>query len=222
MAISTVGFGLKPINKLGSNYNAAQVSEYKSVDTGYDLAFQMPVKANDDELGLRVIPQYSVTDPLTGSFVGCQYVSKSTGKPVFADHLTSSDLPDGNTQASPDYYKFFSVFVTDDPYQLYSMKIDGDLTLSNMTGNYSPNQGQTGLTAISSDGTRSIVKLDSSTKTNNSLRALKLCHIGTNQSDVSIKTSGYTNASNDVLAANSNVVVTLNQSKFKPGTYGNV
>ena len=224
MTISTTGFGLKPINKQGSNYTAAQVSEYKSFNPEYNLAFQMPVHTNYNAGGPRVAPQYTTSDRLTGSFVGCQYVSKSTGKPVFADHLDSTDLPNGSDQGPGNYFKLFSCFVTDDPYQLYSIKIDGDLTLSTMSGNCDLDRtgdSNTGATpAVSSDNRRSLVKLDSSTKsaTDSGLR-VKIMHIGTEEGDVSVKTSGYGyDRVNDVLVANSNIVVMLNNSAYNAGT----
>lgn len=214
MAISQVGFGLKPINKVGSNYNAAQVSEYRSFSPSYEVGFQAPVTA-----GYGAIPKVQSVGykdaKLTGSFVGCQYVSKTTGKPVFADNIKRSDLPTA-TYASPGNFNgMFSTFITDDPYQLFLMKIDGDLTVSNIIGNYQMNASGQSSDAI--DGTRSIVKLDSSTRAGNSSNPLKFMHFGTGLDDISTR-EGQTGETSQVLQAGSNVVVMLNNAKLKPGT----
>ena len=59
MAISQVGFGLKPINKLGSNYTAAPVTEYKQIGRpAYDMVFQAPVMIQRQS-GNKVKPAYS-------------------------------------------------------------------------------------------------------------------------------------------------------------------
>ena len=173
MALSQVGFGLKPINKVGSNYNAAQVSEYIGFNGGYSLAFQMPVKvATGLGNSTQVRPQYSENDTITGSFIGVSYEDRNTGKPVFADHVTSNDLIINRFNYETDTASYF---ITDDPYQLYLIKVDSDMTVSAMNGNYFPNYaGALPNVTTTADGKRSIVKMDTdSSPTFNSDAVLK-------------------------------------------------
>ena len=159
MAISQIGFGLKPINKTGSNYNAAQVTEYISLGrVYYPAAFQSPISVNNGYGTRGVLANYFNGRAIDGSFVGAQYVG-SNGKPVFTDHYTSGELNHLPRSYEAGFNEGFSQFVTDDPYQLYLMKTDGDLTISVMNGNFRPTSGGAQTAAISSDGKRSIVKL---------------------------------------------------------------
>lgn len=221
MALSQVGFGLKPINKVGSNYNAAQVSEYIGFNGGYNLAFQMPVKvATGTGASTQVRPQYTEGDRITGSFIGVSYEDRNTGKPVFADHVTSNDLIINRFNYETDTASYF---VTDDPYQLYLMKISADMTVSAMNGNYYPNYagGLPGVTTTA-DGKRSIVKLDTeSSATNNSTAVFKFMHVGSSVDDKEFSSTGtYSQSNSDILNAGSNVVVMINKHRYNAGTFG--
>jgi hypothetical protein len=218
MAISQVGFGLKPINKLGSNYNAAQISEYRQVGRpDYQMVFQAPVMVQRFK-GNVVRPAYSTGQQFDGSFVGAQY-DDATGKPVFTDHYTSGDLAHIPFTYQAGFNDGLTQFVTDDPYQLYLMKIDGNLTLSNMNGNFRLNYRATDATnGISSDGKRSIVKIDSSTKSFVSNLPIQYITFGTGEDDIQTsKDNGY-NIEDAILDAGSNVVVRLNQAKYVQNT----
>ena len=213
MAISQVGFGLKPINKLGSNYTAAPVTEYKQIGRpAYSMAFQAPVKVQRF-IGNQVQPTYFVGDQIDGSFVGAQY-DDASGKPVFTDHYTSGELNHLPRGYEAGFNEGFSQFVTDDPYQLYLMKTDGDLTISVMNGNFRPTSGGAQTAAISSDGKRSIVKLDSSTKANNSVLPLQYITFGAGADDIQTSKNAAYNIEDAILDAGSNVIVRLNQAKY--------
>lgn len=213
MAISQVGFGLKPINKLGSNYTAAPVTEYRQIGRpNYRMAFQAPVNIQR-ALGNVVLPVYSITKKIDGSFVGAQY-DDASGKPVFTDHYTEGELNHLPRGYEAGFNDGFTQFVTDDPYQLYLMKTDGDLTLSTMNGNFRMDQNAAAAAAISSDGKRSIVKLDSSTKTNSSLFPLQYITFGAGADDIQTSKNNTYNVEDAVLDAGSNVIVRLNQAKY--------
>jgi hypothetical protein len=213
MAISQVGFGLKPINKLGSNYNAAQVSEYRQVGApNYQMVFQAPVKVQRT-MGNQMVPVYSTGAQIDGSFVGAQY-DDATGKPVFTDHYDRNDIP-LNPSYQAGFNDSFTQFVTDDPYQLYLMKIDGDLTISSMNGNFRMNATATDTNlGISADGKRSIIKLDSSTITFSSDRPLQYITFGTSPDDIQTSKNVAYNVEDGILDAGSNVIVRLNQARF--------
>lgn len=213
MAISQVGFGLKPINKLGSNYTAAPVTEYRAIGRpNYEMVFQTPVRVNRGK-GNKVIPTYDNANAIDGSFVGVQY-DDASGKPVFTDHYTTSDLSHLKQTIDAGFNDSFTQFVTDDPYQLYLIKIDGDLTLSNMNGNFRPDSGGSIPSAKSSDGKRSIVKLDSSTKDNSSSFPLQYITFGAGADDIQTSKNTTYNVEDAILDAGSNVIVRLNQAKY--------
>jgi len=220
MALSQVGFGLKPINKVGSNYNAAQVTEYRGFNAkygGYNLAFQMPVKVATQTGFTSVRPQYSTTDRITGSFVGCQYVDRNTDKPVFADHVFGSSLPTNNFNYETETASFF---ITDDPYQLYSIKIDSDMTVSAMNGNYFPNYAGDTAASVNADQKRSTVKLNTNSSASfNSNAIFKFMHVGSSVDDAEFQGSG-TGYNSDILSAGSNVVVMINKHRYNAGTGG--
>lgn len=213
MAISQVGFGLKPINKLGSNYTAAPVTEYKQIGRpAYGMVFQAPVMIQRQS-GNKVQPAYATFKKIDGSFVGAQY-DDASGKPVFTDHYTSGELNHIPRGFQSSFNDSFTQFVTDDPYQLYLIKTDGNLTISTMNGNFKIDQSAAAAGAISSDGKRSIVKLDSSTKTNSSSFPLQYITFGAGADDIQTsKDNGY-NIEDAILDAGSNVIVRLNQAKY--------
>jgi hypothetical protein len=160
-----------------------------------------------------VEPAYSVNRQFDGSFVGAQY-DDATGKPVFTDHYTSGDLAHIPFTYQAGFNDSFTQFVTDDPYQLYLMKIDGNLTISNMNGNFKINVAASQSNGISSDGKRSIVKIDSSTKSYVSNLPIQYITFGTGADDIQTsKDTGY-NIESGILDAGSNVVVRLNQAKY--------
>ncbi len=210
MAISQVGFGLKPINKLGSNYNAAQVSEYvckKQPD--YGVTFQAPIRIGRS--GLRRIRRavYSNTS-VDGSFIGIQY-DDVNGKPIFTDHYTTSDLSHFSG-GGYDGTLTYTQFVTDDPYQLYLMKTNADITLSLINAGYSFNDAS----STSSDGRRSTVKLDMSTRDDfSSTKQFQFISLGNSVDDVQFSDIGTgSSGRNARLDAGSNVVVRSNLHKY--------
>ncbi len=214
MAISQVGFGLKPINKLGSNYTAAQVSEYRRVGKpNYQMTFQAPVKIQRFLGNAGAVPVYSTSTGIDGSFVGAQFVGND-GKPVFTDHYVRNDVDIADSY-NAGFNDSFTQFVTDDPYQLYLMKIDGDLTISNMNGNFRMNSSATDTNnGISSDGRRSIIKLQSSSKTNSSTFPLQYITFGTSPDDIQTSKNVSYNLEDAILDAGSNVIVRLNNAKY--------
>ena len=217
MAISQIGFGLKPINKTGSNYNAAQVTEYISIGrVYYPAAFQSPISVNNGYGTRGVLANYFNSRTIDGSFVGAQYVG-SNGKPVFTDHYTTADLNHIALPANAGLKDSFSQFVTDDPYQLYLIKIRGALTLSLINGNYDTSQ------AFESDGfspdkkRSQIVLVSGSQQVRNSALPLQFVSLGPSPDDVQTsKDLGRTDIDIDdgILDSGSNIIVRLNKAKY--------
>jgi len=214
MAISQIGFGLKPINKTGSNYNAAQVTEYISLGrVYYPAAFQSPISVNNGYGTRGVLANYFNGRAIDGSFVGAQYVG-SNGKPVFTDHYTTADLSHMKVPASSGLKDSWSQFVTDDPYQLYLIKIRGDMTLSLINGNFDTSQAFED-DGFSPDGKRSQIKLVSgSQQVRNSALPLQFVSLGPSPDDIQTsKDNGY-NIDDGILDSGSNIIVRLNKAKY--------
>ena len=123
MANANGAFGLRPIAKVGQNSNSTGVSGY----TQYEIASG---NSNVIYQGSPVIPLSTGfidivgaaaggTVGLVGDFIGCEYVSSTTGKPVFSNYWPGSGA-DSNHPVK--------AFVADDPMQLFAIATDASIT----------------------------------------------------------------------------------------------
>tara|TARA_Y100001978_G_C23669705_1_gene423055 strand:- start:149 stop:793 length:645 start_codon:yes stop_codon:yes gene_type:complete len=123
MANTNLAFGLQPIQKLGSNVNNVGISGY----TLYEIKSD---NSNRIYQGSPVIPLSTGfidivgaaaggTVGLLGVFGGCEFVSSTTGKPVFSNQWTGSGA-DSNFP--------IKAYVYDDPMQLYKIATDASVT----------------------------------------------------------------------------------------------
>ena len=216
MALSTTGFGLKPINRIGSNYNAAQVTEYKgAVYYGNAIGFQQPIRINVNGT-TELSPVYSNTDNCIGSFQGVNYVDPNTSKPVFADNLPNN-VADSQYDVDYNFVELFndiSFFVTDDPFQLYECKLSAALTISNAFRNYVFSDANT----IDGNTKNCIAKVNATSGTANSIRPIKVVSLPKVEQNYEYESAG--NKTNNKLANGSNVIVMMNNHKFSGQTSG--
>ena len=123
MANLNGSWGLKPIAKVGQNSNSTGVSGY----TQYEIA-----NANSNVIytGTPVIPLATGfidvvgaaaggTVGLLGAFMGCRYVSSTTGKPTWSMHWPGSGADSNHP---------IRAFVADDPMQIFSIATDATWT----------------------------------------------------------------------------------------------
>ena len=123
MANLNGSWGLKPVAKVGQNSSSTGVSGY----TQYEIA-----NANSNVIytGTPVIPLATGfidvvgaaaggTVGLLGAFMGCRYVSSTTGKPTWSMHWPGS----GADSDHP-----IRAFVADDPMQIFSIATDATWT----------------------------------------------------------------------------------------------
>ena len=123
MANANGAFGLRPIAKVGQNSNSTGVSGY----TQYEIA-----NGNSNVIyqGSPVIPLSTGfidivgaaaggTVGLVGAFMGCEYVSSTTGKPVFSNYWPGSGA-DSNHPVK--------ALVADDTMQLFAIATDASIT----------------------------------------------------------------------------------------------
>ena len=123
MANSNGSFGLRPLNKMGGGANSTATSNY----TFYEIA-----NGNTNKLyhGEPVIPLSTGyidapgaaaggTVGLLGVFQGCEYVSSTSGKPVWSNYWPGSGA-DSNHPVK--------AYINDDPMQLYIIATDASWT----------------------------------------------------------------------------------------------
>ena len=123
MANINGAFGLRPIAKVGQNSNSMGVSGY----TSYEIASG---NSNVIYFGTPVIPLATGyidvvgaaaggTVGIVGCFMGCKYVSSTTGKPIWSNYWPGS----GANTSLP-----VEAFVADDPMQLFVVATDASWT----------------------------------------------------------------------------------------------
>lgn len=123
MANTNDKWGLRPLSKLGSASNSTGVSGY----TMYEIASGNSTKIYH---GQPVIPLASGyidaagaaaggTVSLLGVFQGCEYISSTTGKPVWSNYWPGS----GANTSHP-----VKAFICDDPNQLFVIATDATWT----------------------------------------------------------------------------------------------
>ena len=105
---SSTGFGIKPIKKVGQNYDAGGLGEYP-------VAASSTAIYNQDLVAMANTGQAAVAAAGTthnlGSLNGVFYTDATTSKPTFQNYLQGS-----NTASD------IVAFITDDPNQIYEVR----------------------------------------------------------------------------------------------------
>jgi hypothetical protein len=105
---SSTGFGLKPLKKVGQNYDAGGLGEYP-------VAASSTAIYNQDMVAMAATGYAAVAAAATtqnlGSLNGVFYTDATTSKPTFQNYLQGS-----NTATD------IVAFVTDDPNQVYEIR----------------------------------------------------------------------------------------------------
>ena len=105
---SSTGFGLKPLKKVGQNYDAGGLGEYPVAASATAIYNQdLVAMANT---GTAAVAAAGTTHNL-GSLNGVFYTDATTSKPTFQNYLQGS-----NTASD------IVAFVTDDPNQIYEVR----------------------------------------------------------------------------------------------------
>ena len=106
---SAVGFGLRPIRKVGQNDNNNGLTEYDVAASSAAMYQNDGVEAQDT----GKIAIGAEGDTLIGSLNGVFFTDATTNKPTFANNLAAS-----NTATD------IVAFVNDDPYQMFEIRSD--------------------------------------------------------------------------------------------------
>ena len=123
MANINGAFGLRPIAKVGQNVNSMGVSGYSTYEIASD-------NSNSIFQGSPVIPLSTGfidivgaaaggTVGLVGAFMGCKYVSSTTGKPTWSNTWPGSGAHSNHP---------VEAYVADDPMQLFVIATDATWT----------------------------------------------------------------------------------------------
>jgi len=103
---SSVGFGLKPIGKVGQNRDAGGLSEYNVATSPTIIYFNDAVKALDT----GTIGVAAAVNKLLGSLNGSFYTDPTTQKPTFLNYVPNVAATD------------IVAFVSDDPYERFEIR----------------------------------------------------------------------------------------------------
>jgi hypothetical protein len=103
---SSVGFGLRPIGKVGQNRDAQGLSEYSVASGSTIIYFNDAVRADDG----GVIEVATASSTLLGSLNGSFYTDPTTQKPTWRNYVP-------NVAASD-----IVAFVSDDPYERFEIR----------------------------------------------------------------------------------------------------
>jgi hypothetical protein len=103
---SSVGFGLRPIGKVGQNRDAQGLSEYLVSDSPTIIYFNDPVKATD----AGTIAVAAAGNTLLGSLNGSFYTDPTTQKPTWRNYVPNVAATD------------IVAFVSDDPYERFEIR----------------------------------------------------------------------------------------------------
>jgi len=103
---SSVGFGIRPIGKVGQNRDAGGLSEYNVATSPTIIYFNDAVKAVDS----GTIAVAAAGNTLLGSLNGSFYTDPTTKKPTFLNYVPNVAATD------------IVAFVSDDPYERFEIR----------------------------------------------------------------------------------------------------
>jgi len=116
MANTNVSFGLRPLSKLGSNYNSTGSTEYRIAAGNTNRIYQgMPVIPTAAGVIDDLQAAAGGTVSILGVFYGCEYVSSTTGEVIFSNNWPGSGADTNHP---------VKAFVYDDPNQLFVIAAD--------------------------------------------------------------------------------------------------
>ena len=193
MANKDAPFGLRPIRMIGGcDFTGGQ--DRFDVASGYTTSLyqgDLVEPLTNGTIGRKAAGE---TDPVLGVFNGCRYTNPTTGTPTWA-----------NTYQQPIAASDIYAFVVCDPSVVYEVQADDTFPTTDLFGNFDiVDNSPVG------DVNSGISHLELDVTTGNTTATLPLKAIGIS-----------TDADNsDTASANTNVVVTINNSVFSGGTDG--
>jgi hypothetical protein len=196
MANVNKAFGLRPLGKVGSNYNSDGDTQYKIASGTATAIFQgdtVTFGVSGSVSTGFIVKHTPGAANILGVFIGCQYTDPTTSKTTFKNYYP------GGIAASD-----IVAFVVDDPYAQFLVQASG------IAGVIAFGQNADLVQTVAGNTTTGVSGLELSTGTLGSASALNVKVLGVT-----------TDPSNDDLtAANADLIVTINEHLYKAPTAG--
>jgi hypothetical protein len=196
MANVNKAFGLRPLGKVGSNYNSDGNTQYSIASGTTDAIFQGDTVTFNVSAGAStgfIIKATPGAANILGVFIGCEYTDPTTSKTTFKNYYP------GGVAASD-----IVAFIVDDPYAQFLVQASGVAGVTAIGRNADLVQTTAGNTTTGVSG------LELSTGTLAAASALNVKVVGVT-----------TDPSNsDLTAAYADLIVTINEHLYKAPTAG--
>lgn len=196
MANVNKAFGLRPLGKLGSNYNSDGDTQYRIASGTVTAIFQGDTVTFGVSGGVStgfIVKHTPAAPNILGVFIGCQYTDPTSKKPVWRNYYPGGIAADD-----------IVAFVVDDPYAQFLVQASG------VAGNAAIGQNANLVQTVAGNTTSGVSGLEVNT---GSLGAA---------SDLNVKIIGVTTdpSNNDLTAAYADLIVVINEHLYKAPTVG--
>ena len=196
MANVNKAFGLRPLGKVGSNYNSDGDTQYKIASGTATAIFQGDTVTFGASGGVStgfIVKHTPGAANILGVFIGCQYTDPTTSKTTFKNYYPGGIAADN-----------IVAFVVDDPYAQFLVQASG------VAGVIAIGQNADLVQTVAGNTTTGVSGLELATGTLAAASALNVKVLGVT-----------TDPSNDDLtAANADLIVTINEHLYKAPTAG--
>jgi hypothetical protein len=189
-------FGLRPLNKLGSNYDSQGGTQYRIASNTTAAIFQGDTVTFNVAAGVStgfIIKHTPGSPNILGVFLGCQYTDPTTKKTTFKNYYP------GSVVASD-----IVAFVVDDPNCQFLIQASG------IAGNACVGQNANLVQTVAGNTNSGVSGLELNTGSLGSA------------SDLNVKVTGISAnpGEDDVTAANANLIVVINEHLYRGPTAG--
>jgi hypothetical protein len=196
MANVNKAFGLRPLGKVGSNYNSDGDTQYKIASGTATAIFQGDTVTFGVSGGAStgfIVKHTPGAANILGVFIGCQYTDPTTNKTTFKNYYPGGIAADN-----------IVAFVVDDPYAQFLVQASG------VAGVIAIGQNADLVQTVAGNTTTGVSGLELATGTLDDAAALNVKVLGVT-----------TDPSNDDLtAAHADLIVTINEHLYKAPTAG--
>lgn len=196
MANVNKAFGLRPLGKVGSNYNSDGNTQYKIASGTAAAIFEGDTVTFGVSGGVStgfIVKHTPGAANILGVFVGCQYTDPTTSKTTFKNFYP------GSIAASD-----IVAFIVDDPYAQFLVQASG------IAGVIAIGQNADLVQTVAGNTTSGVSGLELATGTLDDAAALNVKVLGVS--------AGPSN--DDLTAANADLIVTINEHLYKAPTAG--
>ena len=196
MANVNKAFGLRPLGKLGSNYNSDGDTQYKIASGTATAIFQGDTVTFGVATGVStgfIVKHTPGAANILGVFIGCNYTDPTSKKPVWRNYYPGGIAADD-----------IVAFVVDDPYAQFLVQASG------IAGVIAIGQNANLVQTAAGNTTSGVSGLELNT---GSLGAA---------ADLNVKVLGVTTdpSNSDLTAAYADLIVTINEHLYKAPTAG--